>query len=187
MKKLITLTYIMLIGIYSLFSQPCVNCDPNSNASGTYSTALGFTSNSLGFASFSSGSQTYASGIASMSLGFKNFSYADYSTTIGSYLRITNTGTESVIIGSGANSSYYLENNQTACLLVGFRSSKPTLFVGTSPDWNSTGRVGIGNITNPSAKLHILADEGDTAAVFIQPHNWANNEYAILMLGTQNK
>jgi len=68
--------------------------------------------------------------------------------------------------------------------MVGFGSTKPTLFVGPSAGMNNTGKVGIGNVTDPQAKLHIKADQNETAALFIEPYLWGGNYNAYLFLGT---
>ena len=71
--------------------------------------------------------------------------------------------------------------------MIGFNSQYPTLFVSDSPlsaNFDKTGRIGIGNITDPQAKLHLLADEGEEAAIFLQPHNWDNGESAKIYLGS---
>jgi hypothetical protein len=54
-----------------------------------------------------------------------------------------------------------------------------------------TGRVGIGNVIdqfgvlNPLAKLHLRADEGEEAAVFIQPFSWIGGGAGSLALGNE--
>jgi hypothetical protein len=64
--------------------------------------------------------------------------------------------------------------------MIGFGSEKPTLFVGpTGP--GLTGKVGIGDVTDPQAKLHIKADDGYTTEVLVQ---WSNNNMANLWIGT---
>ena len=73
--------------------------------------------------------------------------------------------------------------------MVGFTSKYPTLFVGESPLSlynDKTGRIGIGNVTSPQAKLHLRSDEGENATVFIEPNNWAGGEKAMLALGSLN-
>ena len=73
--------------------------------------------------------------------------------------------------------------------MIGFNSTKPTLFVSTSPSnlqYDLTGKVGIGNMTNPQAKLHIRADQGEAAAVFIEPYSWSSGAQAHLLLGNSN-
>jgi len=130
-------------------------------ASGAKSTALGITSE--------------ASGVGSTTLGINNLAIGNYSVTIGSNLKAVQD--HSIVIGSGDPVSPRLTNNQTYSLMVGFLSQYPTLFVGTSPLYNKTGSIAIGNVVNengymdPQAKLHIRADANEEAAVFIEPHS----------------
>jgi len=44
-------------------------------------------------------------------------------------------------------------------MMIGFKSNLPTFFVGESSGVNRTGKIGIGNVTSPAAKLHIKADD----------------------------
>jgi hypothetical protein len=53
--------------------------------------------------------------------------------------------------------------------MIGIGSTKPTFFVGQSYGIEKTGRIGIGNVTNPQAKLHIRADEGEDASLLLEP------------------
>ena len=144
-------------------------------ASGAKSTALGITSE--------------ASGVGSTTLGINNLAIGNYSVTIGSNLKAVQD--HSIVIGSGDPVSPRLTNNQTYSLMVGFLSQYPTLFVGTSPLYNKTGSIAIGNVVNengymdPQAKLHIRADANEEAAVFIEPHSWDEGDSAVLYLGNK--
>jgi hypothetical protein len=68
--------------------------------------------------------------------------------------------------------------------MIGFDSKLPTFFVGKSSASNRTGRIGIGNMTDPQAKLHILGDNDpantDDASLFIQS---SGNYYSTIWLG----
>ncbi|MDD4742934.1 MAG: hypothetical protein PHY20_15375, partial [Bacteroidales bacterium] len=72
------------------------------------------------------------------------------------------------IIGDGGIDTT-LTNNVEYSLVVGFNSNLPTLHVGPSAGPGTTGRIGIGNITAPTAKLHIKADINEDAAIMLQP------------------
>ncbi|HPE44187.1 MAG TPA: T9SS type A sorting domain-containing protein, partial [Bacteroidales bacterium] len=61
-----------------------------------------------------------------------------------------------------------LDNNVNRSLMIGFESTKPTFFVGPSNGINSTGRIGIGNVTDPQAKLHIRADALEDASLLLE-------------------
>ncbi len=65
--------------------------------------------------------------------------------------------------------------------MVGFNSNIPTLFVGSADGSGTTGQIGIGNVTDPLAKLHILGDDGmfdeDDASLFIESSSNAYHSY----------
>jgi hypothetical protein len=73
-----------------------------------------------------------------------------------------------MVIGYGFSETQTLDNNVNRSLMIGFESTKPTFFVGPSNGINSTGRIGIGNVTDPQAKLHIRADEGEDASLLLE-------------------
>jgi hypothetical protein len=106
-------------------------------------------------------------------------------------------GDGSIVFGRGvANAELYLENNDGPSFMVGFNSSNPTFYISrpaaSGPYFDKTGRIAIGNIRNssgymdPQAKLHLRADEGENAAIFIQPNNFLGGEKAMLALGGLN-
>ena len=56
--------------------------------------------------------------------------------------------------------------------MMGINSNVPTFFISKSDGIDRTGRVGIGNVTNPQAKLHIRGDEGmfsEDAGILLEP------------------
>ena len=131
---------------------------------GSYSTAIGTwcsTSGIYGIAfgrsaaaaknSTAIGWRSEASGMASFSFGRRVKSLADNSMTIGR-----------------GRATDYLENNIESSLMIGFNSTVPTLFVGESSASDKSGRVGIGNITDPQAKLHIKGDSGEEATIMLE-------------------
>ena len=55
---------------------------------------------------------------------------------------------------------------------MGINSNVPTFFISKSDGIDRTGSVGIGNVTNPQAKLHIRGDEGmfsEDASILLEP------------------
>jgi hypothetical protein len=153
----------------------------NTTTNNTNSSAIGYSTIASGEKSFASGLTSTASGVGSTTLGINNLASGNYSIALGSYLNAIQD--HSIVIGSGAANSFRLENNQTYSLMIGFLSQYPTLFVGTSPSYNKTGKVGIGNITNPLYKLHIKADEGEEAAMFVEPARWESGASAGIYIG----
>ncbi len=138
----------------------CDLCGPASGtsqniASGNYSATLGASCEATGAFSFSAG--YFAKANASSTLA------------IGKYVKAR--ATNAMVIGSGtANAdTKALINNIPNSLMVGFNSSVPTLFVGNSSGFNSTGKVGIGNVTVPESKLHIKSDSNEDAGIILEP------------------
>ncbi|XOV66645.1 MAG: tail fiber domain-containing protein [Fluviicola sp.] len=115
----------------------------NATASGSYSMANGLYSEASGAYSYSFGVRTYATNSHAMSFG----------------IDVRATGNRSITIGSGAGNgvSNALVNNIDRSLMVGFNSTVPTLFVGSSSGGTTTGNVGIGN-SAPGAKLDVTGD-----------------------------
>jgi hypothetical protein len=185
MKKIFLFSIAILITSYSLHSQ-CTDCYQTVNI-GQYSSAIGKLTKSMGLTSFASGFGSEAQGFYTTSMGFYSFAIGSKDIAIGSAVRAS--GGKSIVIGAGEwNAKVFLNNPIPRSLMIGFFSQYPTLFVSDSPlsaFFDRTGRVGIGNITNPQAKLHLLADEGEEATIFIQPHNW-ERESATLKLGSDS-
>lgn len=49
--------------------------------------------------------------------------------------------------------------------------------------YDKTGRVAIGNMTAPKAKLHIDAADDEDATLFLQPSNWTQDNVAAVWFG----
>lgn len=183
MKKLIFFIVIVYM-TFDSFSQ-CVNCDNTINT-GTNSSAIGQDTKSLGICSFASGAFSEASGNASMALGMRNLASGIQSVAIGSFVQ--STVSHAITLGSGYGEGSELINNNAYSLMVGFNSTSPTLFVSTPPQGgphNKSGKIGIGNVTLPFAKLHIRADDSEAANIFIEPSNWTNDFNAEIWMGNQ--
>jgi hypothetical protein len=148
-----------------MFSQ-CITCD--ATPEGAYAQIIGVNSTAQGPGSIAIGSNAHT------------LSTAVNSIAIGTAIK-TVAGL-SMVIGSGRDSENMLVNTFQQSLMIGFGSSQPTLFVSRS-NANKTGRIGIGNITSPQSKLHLLADEFENAEIFIEPNNWNTGEIARLILG----
>lgn len=150
---------------------------------GISSFALGYGSQSLGMFSLAIGRGTIAAGDASFALGNMNLAQAGGSYLFGEFLKSTASGSVTIGMGAGIGSNY-LKNNKSYSLMVGFNSVYPTLFVNGGSGTYKTGKVGIGNITTPAAKLHILGDNDpantNDASLFIQS---AGNYNSSIWLG----
>lgn len=89
-----------------------------------------------------------------------------------------------IIIGAGKVGGY-LTNNKMYSLAVGFNSNVPTFFVSETPSNLQSGRVGIGNNTDPQAKLHIKADASENATMLLEATG-VNKTSSFLMSGGQS-
>jgi hypothetical protein len=135
-------------------AQECTNCQ-SSIVSGISASALGF------------GNQAIGNG--STVIGFESITKSQGGIAIGKHLEIPSHLHYTIAIGSGYNEDNMLINTVGPSLFVGFGSTKPTFFVGPSNGINSTGRIGIGNVTSPQAKLHIRADALEDASLLLEP------------------
>jgi hypothetical protein len=164
-----------------------------SSAEGDYSTALGNESQATAESSFAAGHNAVANGKYSVSLGLETItghmgavaigfgSEADNVASIAIGKNIKTLAPNAITFGSGYNSQL-LENSIQSTMMIGFNSTLPTFFVSTSPPGgDKTGKIGIGNITAPEAKLHIKADDNEDASILLQPTG--ANYYAKLLFG----
>ncbi len=168
MKKSIIIS-IFIISTLSYSYGQCVQCE-GQTASGTNASIIGPSNTASGAGSVAIGANSHTPGLSAIA--------------IGGMLQAINP--YSFVIGTGGTPSKKLINGYAESLMIGFNSTKPTLFISTSPSnlqYDRTGKVGIGNITEPYAKLHIKADEGEDATVFIEPSTWTENSNATLLLG----
>jgi hypothetical protein len=144
------------------------------NTSNDYALALGYNASALAQSNVAIGTCVTSSSYNTQS------AYA-----IGTYL--TNSGPLSMCLGIGVNNNLRLENDLDYCMLVGFNSTVPTLFIGPSPsselEPDKTGKVGIGNVTSPLAKLHIKSDDDESASLFLEPSIWTISHHAEIFLG----
>jgi len=160
MKKYLISSFLMLIFLFvsiaDVFTQECTNCQ-NSIITGVSVSALGYGNQALGN--------------SSIAIGFESIVRSQGGIAIGKHLEIPSQFPYTIAIGSGYNDVNKLVNTHGPSLMIGFGSTKPTFFVGQSAGMNNTGRIGIGNITNPQAKLHILADDNEDASLLLEPSN----------------
>ena len=168
--------YLVILSIVLSFSPRFLKaqingCDLCGPATGTYKNiALGNYSATIGAGCESRGQYSFA-------VGYVAKSYMTNTIAMGKYVRAQ--AANSIVIGSGvANAdSRMLTNNVPSSLMVGFNSCLPTLFVANSVSYNTTGKVGIGNVSSPEAKLHIKADSNEDAGLFIEATNVSKKAY----------
>jgi hypothetical protein len=152
-----------------------------STASGTNAFAFGENSNASGTDAVSIGFWSEATSDKSFALGFYNQSNTAFSYLFGQWLK--STVSSNITIGFGAGQSP-LVNNKHRSLMMGMNSNFPTIYIGPSDGIGTTGRIGIGNMTDPQAKLHMLSDEDEAATLKLEHQLTGTNRYAEIGLGT---
>lgn len=139
--------------------------------------AIGDNNQSVSRMTFAIGDNNVSDGTFSFTIGRRNQSHGSTSYAIGCDntnttmafgcfaigTNITNNTQNCITIGE------HLENN-TGGIMMGVNSTnsnRPTLFISKSSGSGATGRVGIGNVTDPQAKLHIKADNSEYAEILL--------------------
>lgn len=155
----------------------CDLCGPSgatqNQAKGNYSATIGMSNITMGANSLTVGQANKTLGSSSVALG--RFAWAN--------------ATNAIVIGSGIdnNESKALINNYSGTLMVGFNSRYPTLFVGTSDGGVTTGKIGIGNMTKPLAKLHMLSDSNEDAGLILETSNRTSKSAFLQMYDDKHK
>jgi len=135
----------------------------NSFATNAYTYVLGSYSKAQGLSSVTIGNQSISSGNYSFVFGNNSVSEFDFSMALGHNLKANMGG---FVLGQGRVDAV-LTNSLQGTLMIGFNSAFPTLFVSRT-EKGVSGRVGIGNVTDPQAKLHIRADDGEEATLMLE-------------------
>ena len=168
MRSIILLTTLFFVLNGASFAQTggCDLCGPSgasqNQATCNYSVAAGMKNTSQG-------AYSVAMGLGNKTVGAGSFA-------LGRFVRAN--ATNAFVIGCGTDNTdaKALINNYSGTLMVGFNSKYPTLFVGSSTGATATGKVGIGNVTAPKAKLHLLSDSNEDAGVILEPSNKASKK-----------
>jgi hypothetical protein len=181
MKRTITIFLFLLmntafIGSGRLQAQ-CTNCRGAQSNPHYSSSAIGINTIAGGQASFASGFEAIANGQQSTSIG--NMIHADgvQAMIFGSNANSFGAGAMVLGKGFGGASGERITNNINNSLMIGFNSIYPTLFISSSPSKLKTGKVGIGNVTDPQAKLHILTEHGEHDGLFIEQVNFRHTNF----------
>ncbi len=135
-----------------------------SEASKPNSVVIGSWSKATGDNSFVIGNFSHALAVDSYVFGNNSTSEFDFSMALGHNILSRNGA---FVLGNGRVDAK-LTNNHQESLMIGFNSPYPTLFVSRTPVGYQSGRIGIGNITSPEAKLHIRADTQEDANLMLQ-------------------
>lgn len=120
------------------------------------------------------GSSNHLNGMGGFIAGYQNTTESSIGMAFGHLLKVT--GSESILFGSGIDAlQLELENGENSSFMVGFNSTRPTLFVAgvrnVGQNTELTGRIAIGDVPYQelSAKLHIRSDIGEDAGIILEP------------------
>jgi hypothetical protein len=168
----------------------------NSSANGAYSLGFGNASFAIGDYSFAFGYQSEATKEYAIAMGYKAKATESSAIAIGLDVQIPVPQAIGIgrnvrsyagggyIIGMGLGLNKPFINNVAYSLMIGFNSTRPTFFVGSSAGDTASGKIGIGNITNPTAKLHLLSDDGEAADLKLEHRTTGFRQYSQIYLGT---
>ena len=141
----------------------------------------------IGNYAIAAGMGNLAQGAYSMAVGMYNKAMGAGSFALGKFVRANSTG--AFVIGSGLDNTdaKVLKNNYANTLVIGFNSKNPTLFVGSSNGGTTTGKIGIGNVTNPLAKLHMRSDSNEDAGLILETTNKTSRKAFIQLYDASHK
>lgn len=194
-KKRIFLSVLFLAG--GLFQAQAQVQYSGCTVTGTNASAIGKNNKASGNNSFAAGYNTQSSGSNSLAFGYNSKATKSTTTAIGNAATASGIGSmalgnyvmataqNSFVIGSGATASYPLTNNTENSIAFGTNSNTPTMLITKSLNNNYTGKVAIGQVAAPQAKLHVRSDNNEDAGVFIEPSN-ANSHKAFIKLFDSN-
>lgn len=164
MKSRIFLIGLLFVANSMVFAQEKGGCDLCGPSGTTQNQAKGNYSITAGMSNVSQGAYSVALGYGNKTVGAGSFAIGKFART---------SATNAFVIGCGTDNTdaKALINKYSGTLMIGFNSKYPTLFVGTSSGATATGKVGIGNVTSPQAKLHLLSDSNEDAGMILEPSN----------------
>lgn len=180
MKKLISrvlLLFLLGFAYQSLAQVHYSGC----SATGTNASAIGKQTTASGNNSLAGGYTSQATGSNSLAFGYNSKATQSTTTAIGNTATASGVGSMALgnyvkattqnafVIGTGTTASYPLTNSTANSIALGINSNKPTMLITKSLNNNYTGKVCIGPITTPEAKLHIRSDGNEDAGVMIEP------------------
>jgi len=164
-------TFVFLVALFfsaSAFSQAFSSGGGSSTG---YKSTLGNQNTAGGNYSLAAGCGNQASGQSSFALGYGNNSVGLNSIAIGMFTKSQNS--YGITIGTGYSNTKPLNNN-TSGIMLGSGSNLPTLFISYQNIENRTGKVGIGNVTSPQAKLHVAGDANEDASILLEASSTKN-------------
>ena len=162
-KKLLLATF--LVGLsFSIYAQ-CVQCAGTLELLGTNASVMGTGCSATGHSAVAAGNSASASGNYSTALGHHAYANGIYAVAIGKNALsqdssfvfgkdISVTANNSIIIGSGFNSTTKLINNISNSIMLGIHSSTPAITIRQNSSRDTPPLVGIGT-TNPKKDFHV--------------------------------
>ena len=169
MKSRILFILLLFVAQGVVCAQEKGGCDLCGPSGTTQNQANGNYSVTAGMSNLSQGAYSVALGLGNKTIGAGSFAFGKFARA---------NATNAFVIGCGTDNTdaKALINNYSGTLMIGFNSKYPTLFVGSSNGATATGKVGIGNVTNPQAKLHMLSDSNEDAGLILEPSNKASKK-----------
>ena len=180
MKKHLSQTLILLLLGFAHASHAQVQYT-GCNATGTNASAIGKQTTASGNNALAGGYTAQASGSNSLAFGYNSKATQSTTTAIGNTAIASGIGSMALgnyvkataqnafVFGTGTTSSYPLTNSTANSIAFGINSNKPTLLITKSMNNNFTGKVAIGPVTEPQAKLHVKSDNNEDASVMVEP------------------
>jgi len=192
-SKSLLLSFITLTFTITLNAQNnCVQCN-GSSATGNNASAIGYNTVASGNNAFAGGYGSQATASNSLAFGYNSKATQSTNTALGNTAIASGSGSIAIgnyvkataqntfVFGTGSTASYPLTNSTANSIAFGVNSNKPTMLITKSLNNNYTGKVAIGQVTTPQAKLHIKSDGNEDAGVFLEPTN-KNNWKAFIKL-----
>lgn len=186
------MTLGLIISFFTLQTKAQVQYN-GCSVTGTYASAIGKNNTASGNNSFAGGYNSQATGSNSFAFGYNSRSSQSTTTAIGNSAIASGVGSLAIgnyvkataqnafVFGMGTTASYPLTNSTDNSIAFGVNSNKPTMLITKSMNNNYTGKIAIGQVTAPQAKLHIKSDNNEDAGVFIETAN-ANSYKAFIKL-----
>ncbi|MBR4392383.1 MAG: T9SS type A sorting domain-containing protein [Bacteroidales bacterium] len=195
------LTIVLSIGFASHGSAQngdCIQCT-GCTVTGTYASAIGKNNTASGNNSFAGGYNSTASGSNSFAFGYDSKATQSTNTAIGNTALASGVGAyaigsyvkasaqNSFAIGFGTTANYPLTNSTPNSIALGTNSKKPTMLITKASGNNYTGKVAIGPVTSPQAKLHIKSDSNENVGVFIETSNKATQTAYLSLFDSEHR
>lgn len=179
-SRILSIVVLLFVASNIICAQEKGGCDLCGPSGTTQNQANGNYSVTAGMSNLSQGAYSVALGLGNKTIGAGSFA-------IGKFTRAN--ATNAFVIGCGTDNTdaKALINNYSGTLMIGFNSKYPTLFVGSSNGAAATGKVGIGNVTNPQAKLHMLSDSNEDAGLILETSNKMSKKAFLQFYDTNHK